>query len=113
MYHCKGYRKLGRISPHRKALLRNIILSLFKYGRVITTLSISKEAKRMAERIITLGKKGNYARVSSILRDKEVFKKIPQYVAKYQSRNGGYTRLIKIGTRKGDGAFRAMMEMVD
>jgi len=113
MRHCSGYRKIGRTSSHRKAMLRNLAISLFMKGRVITTLTIAKEAGKVVERIITLGKKKNYAKISKVIMDKETFKKIPQYVSRYAGRAGGYTRIIKVGIRKGDGAIQAILEFVE
>lgn len=113
MRHCSGYQKIGRVSSHRNAMLRNVAISLFIKGRIITTLSIAKEARRIVERMITLGKKGNYSRLSKDIMDKEVFKKIPEYVSRYAARNGGYTRIIKIGRRRGDNADKAILEFVE
>lgn len=113
MRHRSGYRKIGRTSSHRKAMLRNSVISLFMKGRIVTTLPKAKEAGRVAERLITLGKNKNYLRLSSILMNKEVFKKVPQYVSRYSGRNGGYTRIIKIENRKGDGALRSILEFVE
>jgi len=113
MRHRSGYQKIGRVSSHRKAMLRNLTISMLAKGKVVTTLSIAREARKMVERLITLGKKKNYVRLSEIVMDKETFKKIPQYVSRYAARNGGYTRIIKIGNRKGDRATKAILEFVE
>jgi len=113
MRHRSGYQKIGRTSSHRKAMLRNIAISLLAKGRVVTTLALAREAKRIVERLITLGKNKSYVRLSNILMDKEAFKNISQYVSRYAGRSGGYTRIIKIGSRKGDGAAQAILEFVE
>lgn len=113
MDHRKGYRKIGRNSSHRKALLRSMSLSLLEKGKIETTLSYAKELRGVVEKLITLGKKGNYSKLASLIRNKEVFKKFPQIVSKYEGRKGGYTRIIKTGTRKGDGAALCIIELLD
>ena len=112
MYHHKGYRKLGRKSAHRKALFRNLSISLFDKGKIKTTLTVAKELRRTAEHLITLGKRGNFSRLASLLGDKKAFKKIPEIVEKYKARNGGYTRIIRVGKRKGDDAILSIIELV-
>ena len=113
MLHRSGYQKIGRTSSHRKAMLRNLVISLFAKGRVVTTLASAREARKVAERLITFGKKKNYYMISRVVMDKETFGKIPQYVERYAARNGGYTRIIKIGNRKGDGALQVILEFVE
>lgn len=121
MYKSKGYRKLGRTSSHRKALLRNLTSELFLHGSIITTEEKAKELRSVAEKMITLGKKGDLAsqyRAQAYLQpvkdaDKKVFFKLFEDIApKYKDRNGGYTRIIKLGTRRGDNATLAKIELV-
>ncbi|OIN97467.1 50S ribosomal protein L17 [Candidatus Desantisbacteria bacterium CG1_02_38_46] len=113
MRHRAGYRKLGRTSSHRKAMFRNLVISLFSKGKVTTTLPIAKDGRKVVDRIITLGKHKNYARLSQVVRDRVTFIKVQQYVERYAGRAGGYTRIIKIGNRKGDGAVQAILEFVE
>jgi large subunit ribosomal protein L17 len=109
-------RKLGRTTPHRKAMLRNQVTSLLREERIETTVTRAKETQRMAQKMITLGKKGDlHARrqVLSYIYDKEVVKKLFDEIApKYAERNGGYTRILRVGPRRGDGAEIAILELV-
>ena len=109
-------RKLGRPSAHRKAMLRNLVTSLLREGRIITTVSRAKETQRMAEKMITLGKRNNlHARRQALayIYDEDVVTKLFAEIApKYEERNGGYTRVIKHGSRRGDGAEKAILELV-
>ena len=109
-------RKLGRPSAHRKAMLRNLVTSLLREGRIITTVSRAKETQRMAEKMITLGKRNNlHARRQALayIYDEDVVTKLFAEIApKYEERNGGYTRVIKLGSRRGDGAEKAILELV-
>ncbi|NPV44237.1 50S ribosomal protein L17 [Koleobacter methoxysyntrophicus] len=111
-----GYRKLGRDSGHRKAMLRNLVTSLLKNGKIVTTETRAKEIKRITEKMITLGKKGDlHARrqaLSYILDETVVKNLFEQTAPKYAERNGGYTRIVKIGPRRGDGAPMAQIELV-
>ncbi len=117
MRHLKAYRKLNRTSSHRSLMLRNLVTSLFEHERVETTLMKAKEARRIAERMITLGKRGTlHARrqAASVLMKKSVVKKLFDEIApKYEKRNGGYTRILRVGYRKGDGAPLAFLELVE
>ena len=117
MRHLKAYRKLNRTSSHRSLMLRNLVTSLFEHERVETTLMKAKEARRIAERMITLGKRGTlHARrqAASVLMKKSVVKKLFDEIApKYENRNGGYTRILRVGYRKGDGAPLAFLELVE
>ncbi len=110
------YRKLGRKSAHRNLMLRNLVLSLLEKGRIETTETRAKEARKFAEKMITLAKRGDlHARrqVLSFLGHKEVTKKLFDEIApKYVERNGGYTRIVKKGPRKGDGAEIVIFELV-
>lgn len=109
-------RKLGRTTPHRKAMLRNQVTSLLREGKIETTVTRAKETKRMAEKMITLGKRGDlHARrqALSYIYDKEVVNMVFDEIApKYAERNGGYTRILRMGPRRGDGAEVAILELV-
>ncbi len=109
-------RKLGRPTDHRKAMLRNQVTSLLREGRIETTVTRAKETKRMADKMITLGKRGDlHARRQALayIYDEDVVKKLFDEIApKYAERNGGYTRVLKLGPRRGDGAEMAIIELV-
>ncbi|MGO1580349.1 MAG: 50S ribosomal protein L17 [Peptoniphilaceae bacterium] len=109
-------RKLGRPTAHRKAMLRNLVTSLLRDGKMTTTVTRAKETKRMAEKMITLGKRGDlHARrqALSYIYDEDVVTKLFTEIApNYESRNGGYTRILKLGNRRGDGAEEAIIELV-
>lgn len=109
-------RKLGRSSSHRKSLLRNQVTSLLREGRIETTVSKAKETQRMAEKMITLGKRNNlHARrqVLAYIYDEDVVTKLFEEIApQYEDRNGGYTRVLKMGPRRGDAAELAILELV-
>ena len=111
-----GYRKLGRTSAHRKAMLRNLVTDLFREGRITTTDTRAKEARRQAEKMITLAKRGDlHARrqVLAYVYDESVVTKLFEEIApKYEDRQGGYTRILKLGPRKGDNAELVFLELV-
>ena len=111
-----GYRKLGRTSAHRKAMLRNLVTDLFREGRITTTDTRAKEARRQAEKMITLAKRGDlHARrqVLSYVYDETVVTKLFDEIApKYEDRQGGYTRILKLGPRRGDNAEQVFVELV-
>ncbi|GIW48948.1 MAG: ribosomal protein [Caloramator sp.] len=113
-----GYRKLGRPTDQRKAMLRNLVTSFFKSedGRIITTEARAKEVRSLAEKMITLAKRGDlHARrqVLAFITEEEVVAKLFSEVApKYAERNGGYTRIIKMGPRRGDAAEMVILELV-
>lgn len=117
MRHGKKIAKLGRTAPHRKAMLSNMMTSLFINERVTTTQTRAKELKRTAERVLTCAKKGDlHARrqVLRVIADKQAVAKLfDELGPRYKSRNGGYTRVIKLGPRRGDGAFMSIVELVD
>ena len=117
MRHRLGYKKLNRTSEHRKALIKNMLNSLIKYEQLTTTLPKAKVLKPQAEKIITLGKKGNLQNTKilvSKLQDIKSTNKVKKTLAKrYASRKGGYTRIIKAGYRYGDNAPLAIIEFVD
>ncbi|VBB04865.1 ribosomal protein l17 [Lucifera butyrica] len=111
-----AYRKLGRDSSARKALFRSILTSFFEYERIETTEAKAKEISGLADKMVTLAKRGDlHARrqVLSYLMDEEVTKKLFDTIApKYADRNGGYTRIMKLGPRRGDAAPMAILELV-
>ncbi|KXB56632.1 50S ribosomal protein L17 [Gemelliphila asaccharolytica] len=121
-----GYRKLGRTASHRKAMLRNLVTALMVHGRIETTVTRAKEVRSIAEKMITLGKKGDLtARRTAAKYIQPVavetaegktqlaLKKLFEEVApKYQDRNGGYTRILRVGPRHGDAAETAIIELV-
>ncbi|HBC95794.1 MAG TPA: 50S ribosomal protein L17 [Clostridium sp.] len=110
------YRKLGRPSDQRRAMLRNLVTSFLKHGRIQTTCTRAKETRNIAEKMITLAKRGDlHARrqVLSFVTEEEVVKNLFTDIApKYTERNGGYTRMYKIGPRRGDGAELVILELV-
>jgi len=115
-HNVKG-RKLGRTTEHRKALFRNQLASLVESGRIRTTLSKAKELRPIAEKIVTKGKRGTVdarRQVRRWLSQRELVKKLFDEVApRFQERNGGYLRILKLGPRSGDGAEMALLEFVD
>ena len=117
MKHSIKHRKLNRTSSHRKALLMNMSNALIKHEQITTTLPKAKELRPFIEKVITLGKKGDLSarrKTISILQDEKMAKKIFDILAeRYAKRNGGYTRIIKIGNRYGDNAPVAVIEFVD
>ena len=117
MRHKIGYKKLNRTSEHRKAMIQNMLNSLIKYEQIVTTLPKAKVLKPQADKIITLGKKGNLSNkkiLFSKLQDKDSARKVFKELSKrYEKRNGGYTRIIKAGFRYGDNAPMAVIEFVD
>jgi large subunit ribosomal protein L17 len=116
MRHRKDHRKLSRTHEHRRALLRNLVTALFQYERIETTLAKAKEARRYAERMITFGKQGDVAarrHVSTYVFKPEIVGKLFDTIAPwYEGRNGGYTRIIKLGRRLGDAGETCYLELV-
>jgi large subunit ribosomal protein L17 len=116
MRHLKSGRQLSRNSAHRWALMRNLITSLLREEKIKTTDPKAKELRRWADRVITLGKQGSlHARrqVLSIVHDKTVVRKLFDTIApRFKDRPGGYTRIIKLGIRRGDAAQMAVIELV-
>ncbi|HZM15554.1 MAG TPA: 50S ribosomal protein L17 [Candidatus Krumholzibacteria bacterium] len=116
MRHRKSVAKLGRTQAHRRAMLRNMVTSLLRHERIRTTAPKAKVARRYAERMITLGKRGDlHARrqAATFIIDETVLKKLFDELApKFEERKGGYTRLMRTGLRKGDGADMAILELV-
>jgi len=109
-------RKLGRNASHRKAMFRNMVTSLLEHERIVTTVPKAKEARRMAEKMITLGKRGDlHARRQAMnyIRSKAVVAKLfDELSEQYADRQGGYTRIIRTGMRHGDAASMAIIELV-
>lgn len=117
MRHLKAGRKLNRSSSHRLALMRNLVTELLRHERISTTEAKAKELRGWAERMITLGKQGTlHARrqVLRVVRDKAVARKLFDTLApRFRDRSGGYTRIVKIGWRKGDHAPLSLVELVE
>ena len=116
MRHNIDHKKLGRTAAHRKAMLSNMVTSLFERERITTTTVKAREAKRLAEKMITFARKGDLAarrHVARTLKDPAVLKKLFDDIApRYVDRPGGYTRVLKTGIRKGDAAQTAILELV-
>jgi large subunit ribosomal protein L17 len=117
MRHRKSGRKLNRTSSHRKALMRNMVTSLLDHERIETTDAKAKELRGLADRMITLGKRGDlHARrqALSVIRSKAVTAKLFEELAeRFRDRPGGYTRVIKVGNRVGDAAPVSIIELVE
>ncbi|HIG53024.1 MAG TPA: 50S ribosomal protein L17 [Candidatus Latescibacteria bacterium] len=117
MRHGKKIAKLGRTASHRKAMLSNMMTSLFANERITTTQIRAKALRRTAEKVITFAKRGDlHARrqVLRVIADKQIVSKLfDELGPRYKSRNGGYTRVVKLGPRRGDGAFMSIIELVD
>jgi len=117
MRHRNSGRQLSRNSSHRKAMTSNMASSLFRHEAVVTTVAKAKELRRVAEPLITLAKQDNVARrrrAFARLRDKEVVGKLfSELGPRYQTRPGGYLRILKYGFRQGDNAPMAFVELVD
>lgn len=112
-----SYRRLGLLSNHRRAMLRNSVTSLLESEKITTTETRAKEIKKITDKMITLGKRGDlHARRqadSYLMTDAVVHKLFTDLAERYSDRQGGYTRIIKKGFRKGDGAPMAILELVD
>ncbi|MGL5440271.1 MAG: 50S ribosomal protein L17 [Filifactoraceae bacterium] len=110
------YRKLGRVSSHRNLMLRNLTTDVLKHGKIVTTETRAKETKRMVDKMITLGKRGDlHARRQAVayILDEQVVKSLFEEIApKYKERNGGYTRMVKTMPRRGDSAPMAIIELI-
>jgi large subunit ribosomal protein L17 len=117
MRHLKQGRKLGRTSAHRKALLRNLATALLEHERIVTTGPKAKELRRVADKLVTLGKRGDlHARRQAlqVVRSPDVVRKLFNDIApRYLERKGGYTRILRLGYRPGDAAEMAVIELVD
>ena len=116
MRHRKDHRKLSRTFQHRRALLRNLVTALFEHERIETTVIKAKEARRLAERMITFAKRGDLAarrHVSRFVMKPEVVSKLFGTIAPwYEERAGGYTRILRIGRRLGDAGETAYLELI-
>lgn len=117
MRHGKAGKKLGRVTAHRWALFRNLLTALFRHERITTTEAKAKAIRRLADRMITLARRGSLHARRQVLRqvpDETVVKKLFDTVAaRYAERPGGYTRIVKAGHRAGDNAPLAILELVD
>ena len=117
MRHRVRSRKLGRTSAHRKAMYRNMVTSLLEHERIETTDAKAKEVRRIAEKMITLGKRGDlHARRQAlrVIRSRDVAAKVFDELAdRYRNRQGGYTRVLKLGIRPGDAAAVSLVQLVE
>jgi large subunit ribosomal protein L17 len=117
MRHRKAGRRLGRTSSHLQATMRNMVTSLLEHERIITTTPKAKELRKLADKMITLAKRGDlHARrqALSVIRSKKVVDKLfTKLRDEYMDRNGGYTRIIQTGNRAGDAAPMAIIELVN
>lgn len=116
MRHKRTGRKLGVVTKHRRAMFRNMATDLFRHESITTTDARAKEIRRVAEKMITLAKKGTLQarrQAAAFIKDKDVLKKLFSEIAeKYKDRPGGYTRIVKMGYRRGDNAALSMIEIV-
>lgn len=116
MRHRHGYRKLGRTSSHRKALLKNLSIALIKYEKIETGVFKAKELQSFIEKLVTKSRNADFnthREIFAELQDKEAVKKLINEIApKYTSRNGGYTRIQRTRIRKGDASVLALIEFV-
>lgn len=117
MRHRKKGRKLSRTASHKRATMRNMAASLFRHGRIETTTAKAKELRPFAERLITLAKRGDlHARrlAATKIQDRQVLGSLFDDIGpRYSERPGGYTRILKLGNRKGDAAEMSLIELVD
>lgn len=117
MRHGNAGRRLGRKTSHRVAMFRNMVTSLLEHGKITTTDAKAKEIRVVAERMITLGKRGDLHSMrlaASVIREKSVVTKLFSTIApRYKERSGGYTRIIKLGIRQGDAAPVSLIELVE
>src|SRR2546422_11499109 len=116
MRHKNAHRKLSRNTSHRRALLRNLVTDFLDHGRLMTTLPKAKEVRPLAEKMITLGKRDSLhsrRQLYAYLLREAVAKKVFETIApRFSDRKGGYSRIIKLGNRKGDGADLAIIELL-
>ena len=112
-----GTRKLGRTTAHRKAMMRGMVTLLLENGSVETTLTRAKEVRSLAEKMITLGKKNTLASrraaLAFITKEDVVTKLFTEIAPKYENREGGYTRIYKMGPRRGDAAEMAVIKLIE
>ena len=116
MRHLKSGRKLGMTSSHRKAMFRNMVTSLFEHGKVTTTDTRAKELRKLADRLVTLGKRNSlHAKrlAAETIRTREVLSKLFDEIAPgFAQREGGYTRIVKVSSRLGDNATMSIIELM-
>lgn len=112
-----SYRRFGLLADHRRSMLRNSVTSLLEHGKITTTETRAKDIKKVTEKMITLGKRGDlHARRqadSYLMKEDVVYNLFSSIAPRYSDRDGGYTRVIKTGFRKGDGAPMVIIELVD
>lgn len=109
-----GYRKLGKTSSHKNAMLKNMATSIILHEEVKTTLPKAKEVRRVVEGLITLAKANDHLAVKETVKDKNAYKKLFEVLAsRYQNRAGGFTRIYRAGVRQGDNAQVAIIKLVD
>jgi large subunit ribosomal protein L17 len=117
MRHNNSGRRLGRTTSHRIAMFRNMVTSLLNHERIVTTDAKAKEIRSVAEKMITLGKRGDlhaHRQAAAYIREKSVVTKLFSTIApRYKDRQGGYTRIIKLGQRLGDAASLSVIELVE
>lgn len=117
MRHGKGIKKLGRTGPHRRATLRNMAAALIEHERIETTDAKAKALRSFVEKLVTLGKRGDLhaRRMASVhVRDRDLLKKLfDELGPRFAERPGGYTRVLKLGHRKGDNGLMSLIEFVD
>ena len=117
MRHNISGRKLGRTTSHRKALYRNLVTDLLRYEKIVTTEPKAKEVRTLAEKMITLGKEGGlsaFRQTLSYIYEKNVAEKVfSELATRYTERPGGYTRIVKLGPRLGDGAPMVQLSLVE
>lgn len=116
MRHGRKVKKLGRTASHRKAMLANMAASLFTYHLITTTEAKAKEVRKLADKLITLAKRGDlhaHRQVYDVIKDRKLVKKLFDEIApKLKDREGGYTRVLKLGVRRGDGASLSVLELL-
>ncbi|MGB8656183.1 MAG: 50S ribosomal protein L17 [Candidatus Zixiibacteriota bacterium] len=116
MRHGRKVKKLGRTKSHRKAMLANMAASLFLHHTIKTTEAKAKEVKKLAEKLITLAKRGDlhsHRQVHEVIKDRKLVKQVFDEIApKFKEREGGYTRVLKLGVRRGDGASISVVELL-
>jgi large subunit ribosomal protein L17 len=119
MRHRKDHRKLNRATDQRLALLRNLVASLFRHDKIVTTLPKAKEARRLADKLITLARRDHNElsarrQVLRHITDRDIVKHLFEEIApRFRERPGGYTRIVRVGKRRGDGAQLAALELAD
>ncbi len=118
MRHRDKVKKLGRTTEHKKAMLNNLVASLFEKNVVITTTAKAKEARKIADKMITIAKSGDEVnarrKISKGIHSRKIVKRLFEEIAPlYKDRKGGYTRVVAVGTRRGDGSSVSILELVE